>query len=195
MILRYQEFTGALPADIIEAVAKLRISVFREWPYLYDGSMDYERGYLSRLADEKNAIVVVAFAFDDIVGVSTGMPLEAEHDEFKKPFIKSGHRISDIFYCAESVLRSDMRGHGAGHQFFDRREAHARSLGATQSVFCSVVRPESFTQEVETTSYLEAFWSKRGYAKMLGVTTTYSWKDVDQNSETEKQMQFWIRGL
>jgi hypothetical protein len=26
----------------------LRIAVFRDWPYLYDGSLEYEREYLAR---------------------------------------------------------------------------------------------------------------------------------------------------
>ena len=34
----------------VEQVAALRITVFREWPYLYDGSVDYEARYLSAFA-------------------------------------------------------------------------------------------------------------------------------------------------
>ena len=30
----------------IDGLGRLRIAVFREYPYLYDGSLDYEREYL-----------------------------------------------------------------------------------------------------------------------------------------------------
>ena len=43
----------ALTGDALEAalddVARLRIAVFRAWPYLYDGHLDYERRYLENL--------------------------------------------------------------------------------------------------------------------------------------------------
>ncbi|MCE4506958.1 GNAT family N-acetyltransferase, partial [Xanthomonas hortorum pv. vitians] len=40
--------TDVLPH--LDAVAQLRIAVFRAWPYLYEGDADYERGYLAAYA-------------------------------------------------------------------------------------------------------------------------------------------------
>ena len=37
----------ALP-DYLEDVARLRIEVFRDFPYLYDGTVEYEEKYLQR---------------------------------------------------------------------------------------------------------------------------------------------------
>lgn len=31
----------------LRALATLRMTVLRTWPYLYDGSLDYEAGYLA----------------------------------------------------------------------------------------------------------------------------------------------------
>ena len=44
----------------LDAVAALRIDVFRDWPYLYDGSLDYERRYLRPYVDSPGAVVVGA---------------------------------------------------------------------------------------------------------------------------------------
>ena len=30
----------------LDDLARLRIAVFRDWPYIYEGSLDYERAYL-----------------------------------------------------------------------------------------------------------------------------------------------------
>jgi hypothetical protein len=38
--------TGPELEAALDGVASLRIAVFRDWPYLYDGSLDYEREYL-----------------------------------------------------------------------------------------------------------------------------------------------------
>ena len=49
----------ALTGDALEAaldgVAALRIAVFRDWPYLYDGTLDYEREYLQTYRTSANA--------------------------------------------------------------------------------------------------------------------------------------------
>jgi hypothetical protein len=42
---------------------------------------------------------------------------------------------------------------------------------------------------------LDAFWTRRGYAQLHGVTAQFGWKDVGQSDETKKRMQFWIRPL
>lgn len=42
--------TGKEIGDALDDLAALRVKVFREWPYLYEGSLDYERNYLRRYA-------------------------------------------------------------------------------------------------------------------------------------------------
>ena len=49
-ILKGDALKPALPA-----LAGLRISVFREWPYLYDGSVDYEEKYLADVSASANS--------------------------------------------------------------------------------------------------------------------------------------------
>ena len=38
--------TGAAITPYLPTLARLRISVFRDWPYLYDGATSYEGEYL-----------------------------------------------------------------------------------------------------------------------------------------------------
>jgi predicted GNAT superfamily acetyltransferase len=59
---------------VVADLARLRVTVFRDWPYLYDGDAAYERGYLARYA-RGDSIVVAAFDGDRMVGAATGMPL------------------------------------------------------------------------------------------------------------------------
>ena len=42
---------------------------------------------------------------------------------------------------------------------------------------------------------LDAFWTKRGYAPVPGLVAQFDWKDIDQDCETTKDLQFWIREL
>ncbi len=50
----------------IDDIARLRIAVFREWPYLYDGDLDYERQYLGRYAQSPGSVCVAAYDGDRI---------------------------------------------------------------------------------------------------------------------------------
>ncbi len=187
--------TGTELDAAIDDVAKLRIAVFRDWPYLYDGNLYYERRYLATYRDSADAVVVGAFDGARLVGAATGTPMEAHAEEFSAALAGTGLVLSDIFYCAESVLLLAYRGRGIGHAFFDVREAHARRLGRRWSAFCRVVRPEDHPLRPADYRPLDAFWRKRGYAPMEGVMAEYSWKDVGEAEETAKPMQFWIRAL
>jgi len=187
--------TGAALDAALDDVARLRIAVFRDWPYLYDGSLDYERGYLESYRASAAAVVVGAFDGARLVGAATGTPLEDHAEDFAAPFAQTGLALNQVFYCAESVLLPDYRGQGLGHAFFDAREAHARDLGRSHSVFCSVIRPLDHPLRPADYRPLDAFWRKRGYAPLPGVIARFKWRDLGEAESTEKPLQFWGREL
>jgi GNAT superfamily N-acetyltransferase len=187
--------TGCDLARALPDVARLRIEVFRDWPYLYDGTLAYEEDYLQSYRDSRDAIVVGAFDGDRLVGASTGTPLADHADDFALAFDGTELALSDIFYCAESVLLPGWRGRGIGHAFFDQREAHARRLGFGKCCFCAVVRPEDHPHRPGGYRPLDPFWRARGYAPLSGVTAQFRWKDIDRSEETAKTLQFWIKDL
>jgi GNAT superfamily N-acetyltransferase len=196
MALDVTPLFGEQIRSVLGDLARLRITVFRDWPYLYDGTLDYEEQYLAKLAAAKDAVCVVARDGDLIVGASTAAPMREHADEFAVPFEKAGYDLGKIFYCGESVLLKSHRGHGLGNAFFDQREAQARRLGGfTHSAFCRVVRPDDHALKPADYRPLDAFWRKRGYAPVDGLLATYQWKDVDQTEETDHLMQFWMKAL
>jgi GNAT superfamily N-acetyltransferase len=194
--LDVQSLTGDAIKAVLPDLARLRMVVFRDWPYLYDGSLEYEEDYLAKFAAAKGAVCVVARDSDLIVGASTGAPMIEHADEFGEPFKAAGYDITKIFYCGESVLLKSHRGFGVGHAFFDHREAQARRLGDfTHSTFCRVVRPPDHPLKPNDYLPLDTFWTKRGYAPVPGIIATYKWQDIDQPEETIHDMQFWMKAL
>jgi GNAT superfamily N-acetyltransferase len=196
MTLRLAPLTGKGLAQGLPAVARLRIAVFRDWPYLYDGTLAYEEKYLAKLAAARGAVIVAAYDGEAVVGCATAAPLSEVEGEFAEPFRARGFDIARIFYCGESVLLPQYRGRGVGHAFFEHREAQARALGGFAHVaFCAVVRPDDHPLRPQGYVPLDTFWEKRGYAKAEGLVGRFAWKDVDQPVETEKPMQFWMKTL
>jgi GNAT superfamily N-acetyltransferase len=196
MTMRVEPLTGKGLARGLPALARLRIAVFRSWPYLYDGTIDYEQTYLAKLAAAPGAVIVAAFDGDDIVGCATAAPLSQVEGEFSAPLADKGYDIGRILYCGESVLLAGYRGRGIGHAFFDQREAHGRGIGGLAlSTFCAVVRPEHHPLRPADYVPLDAFWMRRGYRPAAGVIGSFAWKDIDRPDETAKPMQYWIREL
>lgn len=201
MSLRIERLSGAALAHGIDAVARLRMRVFREWPYLYDGDLDYEADYLATFAAGAGSIIVAAMDGDDVVGAATGSPLSEHTEEFGPLFAAHGLVPEQIFYCGESVLLPAYRGRGIGHAFFDHREEHARALNAcratafVRSTFCGVVRAADDPRCPPDYRPLDGFWEKRGYRKVPGLIGHYDWREIGDADETRKDMQFWMRDL
>ena len=210
-MITVEPLTGEAITAALPALARLRIAVFREWPYLYDGTLDHEEGYLARFAAAKSSVIVAAREGEEIVGVATASPLIGAADRFIPAFRAHGFDPDKVFYFGESVLLPPYRGRGLGHAFFDAREVHARAARGgrlpdgespregknnyTHAAFCGVVRSSDHPRRPADYRPLDAFWEKRGYAKIAGLLGSFDWKDLDDAEETAKPMQFWLRAL
>jgi len=190
-----QSLSGAALLPHLDAVAALRIAVFRDWPYLYDGDAAYEREYLAAYAQSPRSVVVLARDGDAVVGASTGIPLGEDSAEFQAPFHARGIDVGKVFYCGESVLLPQYRGRGLGHAFFDAREAHARALGGFEwTAFAAVDRDEADPRRPAGLRGNEAFWSRRGYARQPGMTMQLHWNEID-HGDIQHPLTFWLRPL
>jgi GNAT superfamily N-acetyltransferase len=187
--------TGAALQAALPDLARLRITVFAAWPYLYAGSEEYEREYLADFTASPDAVLVGAFDRDRIVGAATASPLSAQDDYIRAPFVAAGIDPAAVFYFGESVLLQDYRGQGIGHAFFDHREAAARAWGANHASFCAVVRPADHPACPAGYVPLDAFWTRRGYAPVPGMVGSFAWADHGEAGESAKPMQYWMRPL
>ena len=196
MSIHITKVTGEAIRPYIKDLAKLRIRIFRDFPYLYDGSPGYEEKYLSIYLESHESIIVLIKDGDAVVGASSAMPMESETGEVQAPFLNAGIPPTEVFYFGESLLMKEYRGRGFGHVFFDEREAWARSLKRFRyCAFCAVQRPDDHPLRPAGYLPLDVFWTKRGYAKRPELITHFSWQDIDQDRLTEKPMMFWIKKL
>jgi GNAT superfamily N-acetyltransferase len=189
-------FTGAAMAPHLAALARLRVAVFREWPYLYDGSLQNEAEYLAGFAACPGAGLAVAFAGGDVVGCSSCLPLAEAGEAVAAPFRARGWDVGDFFYFGESVLLSPYRGQGVGVEFFRAREAHARATsGSAFATFCAVRRPAEHPLRPPGAVPLDAFWRKRGFVPYPDLACAMRWKQVDTAEKVESTLSFWLKSL
>ena len=195
MTITVRPLTGAELHGAIDDLARLRITVFAAYPYLYQGDAAYEADYLKEFIAAPQAVLVAAFDGSRIVGAATASPMWAQKPEFRAPFEARGIDTRQLFYFGESVLLGDYRGQGIGHAFFDHREGQAVQAGANAATFAAVIRPDDHPARPAGYVPLDGFWSRRGYAPVEGFVTELGWKEHGEAEENLKPMQYWMRSL
>lgn len=195
MTVRIALATGLAIAPYLDDIAALRMSVFREYPYLYEGSVDYERRYLASYAGSPASLVVLALDGDRVVGASTAMPLVHHSDAVVPPVLGAGFAPGSVYYFGESVLEPAYRGRGLGARFFDERERRARELGFATAAFCAVDRPPDHPRRPGNYQPPGALWRRRGFIRRPDIVGNFAWRDLGDAFETTKPMVFWIKEL
>jgi len=193
--LTVERLSGSAIEPFLADLAALRIEVFREFPYLYEGTLDYESRYLRSYASSERSVVVIAREGSNVVGASTAMPATEHDEEVATAFQEGGIDPNDVYYFGESVLRASYRGRGIGHAFFDHRESRARELGFKLASFCAVVRAPDHPSKPADYAPHDAFWNKRGFSKRPDLCAKFAWRDLGDTHETRKPMVFWTKQL
>jgi GNAT superfamily N-acetyltransferase len=177
-------------------LARLRMAVFREFPYLYEGSAESEARSVADFGASPGAGLAVAFDGELVVGCATCQPLAAEGASVIAPFLARGWDIGRFCYFGESVLLPAYRGRGAGVDFFRAREAHAATLpGCDFAAFCSVIRPDDHPLRPAGAVKLHEFWRHRGFRPEPGLICTMRWKQIDTDDKVENRLAFWLKSL
>lgn len=190
--LNYRSFVGQEIDSVTEALAGLRITVFKDFPYLYDGSLEYEKKYLKTYINSPRSFLFAVFNGDQMVGATTCIPLSDETADVQTPFIERAFELNSIFYFGESILLKEYRGLGLGKRFFEEREKHAFSFVETVC-FCAVKRPENHPLRPVDYMPLDIFWQKRGFSKSDNLVSFFDWKDIGEEEPTEKPMEYWFK--
>lgn len=193
--IRYQTLMGAAIREQLQTLAALRLMVFRDWPYLYDGTLDYERQYLETYARCDDSIAVLAWDGAHCVGATTALPMRHAEAAMRKPFEQAALTTGATLYFGESVVLASHRGRGIGVAFFEQREAHARALGLTRCAFCAVDRPASHPLKPANYTPNDAFWTRRGYTRQPALQCAFDWLDRGEPAPTTHTLTYWLREL
>ncbi|GBQ27992.1 GNAT family N-acetyltransferase [Gluconacetobacter sacchari] len=196
MRVTIETLTGEHIVPVLPDLARLRIAVFREWPYLYDGDVAYEERYLQFYVRSPGAAIIVARDGGTVIGAATCLPLRDEQAPIRAPFEARGLDLDDFFYFGESVLLGAYRGQGLGVRFFAEREHHALATSPARfATFCSVRRPDDHPARPPGATTLHGFWARRGFRPLPGVTCVLDWKEPGQTDETPHLLDFFIKPI
>jgi len=180
--------------DAIDAIAQLRIDIFKEYPYLYDGDLESEAKYLKKFTHAKDAITVVLKDDERVVGAITGLPLQYEEEAMLKPWREGEIAITKIYYFSEILLYEAYRGQGLGQELFDTAQEWVQNYHRYDYFTLATVDREI---DLAPQSYhpTDSFWLRNGYVKQSDKIAYLTWRDLDKAQEDAKPMHFWTKKL
>jgi GNAT superfamily N-acetyltransferase len=187
--------TGPDALESLDGVASLRIDIFREYPYLYDGKRDDEIHYLSRYAEKPGACVITASDSDTLVGAATGIPLKYEHRTMVEPVRATDYPADEMYYVGEVLFYPTYRKRGLGQRLLAMMEEHVRSLEGYRFLTCAtVVRPDDHPLRPFDFVPIERFLARTGFTPLADITSNITWQETDGIDHCHP-MRFWIKEL
>ena len=196
MTVRVEPLAGEALARGLPALARLRIAVFRDWPYLYDGTLDHEQTYLAKLAAAPGAVIVAACDGDEIVGCATAAPLAEVEGEFAAPFWRAkGYDIATHLLLRGVRAAAGLSRPGPRPRLLRPARGarpRARRLRRTRrsAPWCARTTIRCGRPTTCRSSVLEQARLRQGSTAW---SARFAWKDIDQPAETAKPMQFWMK--
>lgn len=179
----------------IDDLANLRITIFKEYPYLYKGEMEYEQEYLSVYADSADSVAILAFDDDRLIGAVTAIPMQDEMDELSTPIREAGLALDKTFYIGELLFLPEYRGVRHGSGLARQIEEHIRNLGSFTHLTCAtVMRPSHHPLKPGWHLPIDYFLACLGFEKMNGVVGSLDWPELDGTS-IPHLMQYWIKEI
>ena len=180
----------------IHKIAELRIAIFHEYPYLYEGDLTYEEKYLLMYSQTKDAILGIAEDNHKVVGAITGLPLTKSMEEIKSLFTEHKIPAERIFYLGEIVLLQEYRNQNIGYTMYEQLEKAVKAAKLYEKIaLCEVVRADNDLRKPLDYKSLSSFWNRQGYVKQTNLVAYFSWKEIGDTAETKHPMVFWIKNL
>ena len=96
--IHVRSFTGTGLKPYLHSVAKLRVEVFKEYPYFEEPDLEGETQLLKKLFLNKESIGVLIFDNTTLVGVSLGYPLSIEEPALHRPFKEKQLNVESYFF-------------------------------------------------------------------------------------------------
>lgn len=179
-----------------EAVISMRMTVFREWPYFYAGDTKSEVEYITPYKESLGSCLVIAKKENKIIGLVTGIPLEAMDEFFTAPFKKASLPISSIFYLGEILLLKEFRGRGVGYEMYKSFENKIRERRNVTHIAILRLRYEkNDPKKPKDYKPLEEFWTRLGYVENPNLFLNIPYQEIGQKGKTDHSFFYSLKEI
>lgn len=178
-------------------IADLCVTIFREYPALYEGTREECVPVIETYAHSPYGIACILFDKEKAVGVAIGSAL-TDKNEYYDEIVLQQHTINppDFFYLGEIVLLKEYRSQGYGKHLYTEFEQAVKNLNSFSSMlFCKTIEPSD--KSLKPTDYysMNNFWIKQGYAQHATLIINFNWRDLMCHEINEHPMNVWTKPL
>lgn len=175
----------------IERIAKFRLSIFKDYPYLYQGSLENEIDYVSAYALSVQSIFVYLEDESGLRAASLGMPLKQKSSSFTAPL--ANDNIDSIFYIGEIMVRQDARQRGLGRELMHKMISQVDMQTFNTLSLYTVERADNHPLKPLGYSPPDHLWKMFGFEKLENRTAFFKWQEPNEQDITEKNMSIWMK--
>ena len=193
-------YIGQDSTDYIDTISKLRVDVFKEYPYLYEGELCYEKNYMLGYTTDKQAMIAIARVDGKLAGVSTGIPLISNSEivvDAKKVFLQEKIEIGDYYYYGEVIVLPEYRGRGLTTKLYAAQNELIKSWGFKHVCILTVVREIDHPLKPVDYKSPEKMWEHLGFFRNK-LITDYHWPTIQADKsvkDIKNTLEFWTKQL
>lgn len=193
-------YVGKDSLDYIETISKLRIEIFKEYPYLYKGDLAYENNYMQGYTQDKRAMIVIAKVDGVLAGVSTGIPLISDSEivaDAKKCFSQQDVEIGDYYYYGEVIVLPEFRGMSLTTKLYEAQNELVKSWGYKHVCILTVVREPDHPLKPNNYVSKDKMWEHLGFFRRK-LTVDYHWPTIQPDKSVQNvnnTLEFWAKDL
>lgn len=192
--------TGKDVQKYIVLLSRLRVNNFKEYPYLYEGSVEYEKQCMQGYISCPRCVFTIAKVDGKIAGVLTGIPLVSDSSigtEAEKIFKLNNLNPSEYYYYGEIFVLKKFRNLAVVASLFTAQNSKAKDLGYKYAVMLTVVRQENHPLKPKKYKSLDQLWARAGFSKM-DLTINCRWPTIRPDGSIEdinNLLEFWMKKL
>lgn len=183
----------------IDQLACMRITAFKEFPYLYEGSKQYELEYLNEYQQKAiDGFLVQAWDKQNLVGILTGCALTSDIE-----IVRDGARllanqnvsIQNYYYIGEAIITPEYQGKKILPHMLWKLGKTVVSLGKYSSLcFLTVIREDNDSRKPELYKPTEPLWLKLGCQKRADIRCSFEWPTIMTDGSVQNifnDVEFW----
>lgn len=186
-------------SERFQDIAHMRLTLFKEFPYLYEGDEEGEREYLESYFNADTACLILLYDQGEIVGFSSGVGLHEEMPDIQKPFARHGLNTQDYYYVGEVMLKAPYQKKGLTKIFQEHHNWHIQNLKArgegnfSKLTLMTVVRPDDHPLYPEGYEPIDGILNHFGFQKSDTLFVHLPWSQVDQEEVVDHTLNIWIK--
>ena len=181
----------------IREISDITMNVFKEYPYLYEGTEQEQWEYVDkRYCKQPNSVVCMASREGRLVGVVMGVPMNQAPLKYQTPFLNQGIDLSKLFYIGEMTILQGHRQTGVRQKLCEELKSHILKKGFYECItFCEIVRPHDDPKRPKNYHDHDRAWESLGFVKDNTRKTVSAWNENGGTQEIDHTMVYWLLDL